>query len=191
MTSTTKIPHGLYLVGCGPGDPELLTSAADSVLKSADVLICDSLIYESFKNRYEKNMIKRPRWQDELNKLILKHLSLGHTVARLKVGDVTLYARTKMESSLAVPTFLIPGISASTSSALYANVLTTSPIADRTVVVTGTSIYPLSLSLSLSLTYNNTNRHTRKGKHVERSTRIRLGNHVDTSHGFEKDLHFV
>ena len=51
MTSTTKIPHGLYLVGCGPGDPELLTSAADSVLKSADVLICDSLIYESFKKR--------------------------------------------------------------------------------------------------------------------------------------------
>ena len=105
MTSTKKIPHGLYLIGCGPGDPELLTSAADSVLKSADVLISDSLIYDSFKNRYE-NIIKRPRWQDELNKLILKHLSLGHTVARLKVGDVTLYARTKMESSLAVRTIL-------------------------------------------------------------------------------------
>ena len=107
MTSTKKeIPHGLYLIGCGPGDPELLTSAADSVLKSADVLISDSLIYDSFKNRYE-NIIKRPRWQDELNKLILKHLSLGHTVARLKVGDVTLYARTKMESSLAVRTHFL------------------------------------------------------------------------------------
>ena len=140
MNSRKTIPHGLYLVGCGPGDPELLTSAAHSVLVEADVLISDSLIYDSFKDRYE-NIIKRPRWQDELNKLILKHLSMGHTVARLKVGDVTLYARTKMESSLVVPTFLIPGISASTSSALYANVLTTSPCADRTVVVTGTSIF--------------------------------------------------
>jgi len=137
METTTRLPFGLYLVGCGPGDPQLLTSAAHSVLSRADVLISDALIYDSFKDRYGK-VIKRPRWQDELNKVILKHISSGKSVARLKVGDVTLYARTKLEASLAVPTFLIPGISAATSSALYANVLTTSPHADRTIVVTGT-----------------------------------------------------
>eukprot|EP00939_MAST-03C_sp_MAST-3C-sp1_P001398 g1398.t1 len=135
----------LYLVGAGPGDPSLMTlKAKDLVLRSDHTIICDQLIYESMKHCFgRKDIIKRPRWQDDLNVIIENELEKGRSVVRLKTGDPAIFGRTVLESGYFLErgyhVRIVPGVTSALASPMYAGVLATmNDISNRVIIMTGT-----------------------------------------------------
>ncbi len=98
MTDNGKV----YLVGSGPGDPELLTLKARRLIDTADVVIYDQLpgeaILSSIPEKTEK--IDAGKYagdhtlsQDRINELIVKKAKEGKMVVRLKGGDPYVFGR--------------------------------------------------------------------------------------------------
>jgi uroporphyrin-III C-methyltransferase/precorrin-2 dehydrogenase/sirohydrochlorin ferrochelatase len=117
-----------YLVGCGLGDPELLTIKAYNIIKSVDVVLYDHLISKEIMELVPKKTIKvsvgkqkdfHSKTQEEINTLIIKYVNDGYKVARLKSGDPFVFGRGAEELQDLVneniPTEVIPGISSSIS----------------------------------------------------------------------------
>ncbi|KAJ3325499.1 hypothetical protein HDU76_013184 [Blyttiomyces sp. JEL0837] len=125
-SSSSFIPSRptLYLVGAGPGDPELLTTKAVRLLKSADVVISDQLISSQIMSLIpSKRLILVERKikgrsdvaQSDANQLCLKELSAGRKmVVRLKGGDPFLFGRGAEEALFVrehgFESVLVPGI---------------------------------------------------------------------------------
>ena len=91
----------LILVGAGPGDPEMITLKAVSVLKQADVILYDALVNESLLNHCKKNAVKRfvgKRYgchafsQEEINQLIIEYADTYQNIVRLKRAVIRLYS---------------------------------------------------------------------------------------------------
>ena len=96
----------IYLVGAGPGDPDLLTVKAVRLIESADVILHDDLVADSIlemaaTHAEVENVGKRcgPKHitQDEINKLMIEHAQAGRSVLRLKSGDPMLFGRATEE----------------------------------------------------------------------------------------------
>jgi len=94
------------LVGAGPGDPDLLTFAAQQALHSADVIIYDRLVSQSVLElgRREAEYVyvgKTPNGpsvsQEDINALIIEKAKEGHHVVRLKSGDPLIFGRADEE----------------------------------------------------------------------------------------------
>ncbi len=92
----------VFLVGSGPGDPELLTLKADRLIKSADVMVCDQLpgkeILESIPESVEKidagkSAGNHKLSQNEINQVLVNKAREGKTVVRLKGGDPYIFGR--------------------------------------------------------------------------------------------------
>ncbi|WP_309497654.1 uroporphyrinogen-III C-methyltransferase [Sulfurovum sp.] len=130
-----QLPVKAYLVGCGLGDPELLTIKAYQIIKDVDVVLYDHLISDEImaivpkgtKKVFvgkEKGFHSKP--QEEINKLIRKYIKKGYSVARLKSGDPFIFGRGAEEllylTQKGVKTEVIPGISSSVSGPLMANI---------------------------------------------------------------------
>src|SRR5260370_10490519 len=91
-----------YLVGAGPGDPELPTLKALKILQSADVVLHDDLISPeilalaprtAFIQNVGKRCGQRHITQDEINSRLVRLASLGLQVVRLTGGDPFIFAR--------------------------------------------------------------------------------------------------
>lgn len=103
----------LFLIGAGPGDPELLTLKALRLLSDVDTVLYDNLVSTEildylFKQAKEVELIyvgkkcsEKHITQDDINALILEKLSQGKQVARLKGGDPFIFARGVEEMQLA------------------------------------------------------------------------------------------
>jgi uroporphyrin-III C-methyltransferase len=103
----------LFLIGAGPGDPELLTLKAFRLLNDVDTVLYDNLVSTEildylFKQAKEVELIyvgkkcsEKHITQDDINALILEKLSQGKQVARLKGGDPFIFARGVEEMQLA------------------------------------------------------------------------------------------
>jgi uroporphyrin-III C-methyltransferase len=104
----------LFLIGAGPGDPELLTLKAIKLLNDVNIVLYDNLVSTEildyvFKGASQeveliyvgKKCSEKHITQDEINALILEKLSLGKRVARLKGGDPFIFARGVEEMQLA------------------------------------------------------------------------------------------
>jgi uroporphyrin-III C-methyltransferase len=103
----------LFLIGAGPGDPELLTLKALRLLSDVDTVLYDNLVSTEildylFKQAKEVELIyvgkkcsEKHITQDDINTLILEELSRGKQVARLKGGDPFIFARGVEEMQLA------------------------------------------------------------------------------------------
>ena len=130
-----KMTTKAYLVGCGLGDPELLTLKAYKIIKSVDVVLYDHLISDeimqivpkSTKRVFvgkEKGFHTKP--QEEINRLIRKYIKKGYSVARLKSGDPFIFGRGAEEllylAQKGISTEVIPGISSAVSGPLTANI---------------------------------------------------------------------
>ena len=118
-----KMPF-LYLVGAGPGDPELITLKAIKVLRSADVILYDALANEDLLQYASAGCIKKfvgkrygchPLSQQEINNLIIEYAFSHGRVVRLKGGDPFVFGRAQEEIEAArnagIPVEIIPGIS--------------------------------------------------------------------------------
>ena len=90
----------VYIVGAGPGDPELLTIKAARVLREADVILYDDLVssdlvaqFSALKIYTGKRKDSHHFEQDAINEEILLHAQAGKIVARLKGGDPFIFGR--------------------------------------------------------------------------------------------------
>ena len=92
----------VYLIGAGPGDPDLLTVRARRLIDHVDVVLCDGLVGDEIIRSIptETDVIdvsKRVRHdgysQAEINELMIERTLAGESVARLKGGDPTVYGR--------------------------------------------------------------------------------------------------
>jgi uroporphyrin-III C-methyltransferase len=121
-------PGTVYLVGAGPGDPELITMKGARVLSRAQVVVYDALVQESLLDMAPKDaeliyMGKRcgrscPS-QEEINAELIAQAKAGKAVVRLKGGDPFVFGRGGEEvlalSAAGVPCQVIPGVTAGVS----------------------------------------------------------------------------
>src|SRR3954467_7190766 len=96
------MPGKVYLVGGGPGDPDLITVKGRKVLERADVVLYDALASDrlldyapaSAERIYVgKKRANHSMSQEEINALLVEHAKRGRNVVRLKGGDPFIFAR--------------------------------------------------------------------------------------------------
>ncbi|KAJ3293803.1 uroporphyrin-III C-methyltransferase [Borealophlyctis nickersoniae] len=139
----------LYLVGAGPGSPDLLTLRAFHHLSTADLIISDRLVSPSLLAllptpiRFARKVCGRAREaQDEIYAWILEALQSGQKVVRLKGGDPFVFGRGGEEvvefRKLGYEAVVVPGISSSLTAPLSAGIpVTHRGVADQVVIATG------------------------------------------------------
>lgn len=116
----------VYLVGAGPGDPDLLTRRAAALLAAADVVIVDRLVDPRLLEEVRPDAVvinvgKHPRdggpsvSQEEINELLITHGRSAECVVRLKGGDPFVFGRGGEEvialRAAGVDVVVVPGIS--------------------------------------------------------------------------------
>lgn len=141
----------VYLVGAGPGDPELLTRKACRLLAEADVVLHDDLVPESILSLARKQALvmsvgkrcgRKKVTQAQIHELMISSARNGLTVVRLKSGDPMIFGRAGEEMDAlraAQITFeVVPGVTAASSAAaLIEASLTDRRIASKLIVLSG------------------------------------------------------
>jgi uroporphyrin-III C-methyltransferase len=141
----------VYLVGAGPGDPELITRKGLRLLREADVVIYDRLIPQELLDEvrpgtlliYAGKMPQKHRLsQDAINETIVEYALKGKQVVRLKGGDPLVFGRGSEEALVChaydIPFEIVPGISSSYAVPAYAGIpLTHRNISSSFTVITG------------------------------------------------------
>ena len=141
----------VYLIGAGPGDPELLTIKALKMLQEGQVVIYDRLVSpevlalaseKSTKISVGKSPDYHPVTQEEINQLLVKFAKQGQTVVRLKGGDPFIFGRGAEEAiylkEKGIKVEYSPGITAVQGASLSSGVpLTFRKIATSVQIITG------------------------------------------------------
>jgi uroporphyrinogen III methyltransferase/synthase len=141
----------VYLVGAGPGDPDLITRKGLRLIQQADVIIYDRLIplelldearpTAEFANA-GKAPTKHRLSQDDINDAIVNHALAGKTVVRLKGGDPFVFGRGGEEALICaqygIPFEVVPGVSSAFAVPAYAGIpLTHRNVSSSFTILTG------------------------------------------------------
>ena len=141
----------VYLVGAGPGDPELISVKGADCLRKADVIVYDHLLDERLLDTAPseveriyvgKTAGKHIRPQDEINRLLVTKAREGKTVVRLKGGDPFVLGRGGEEAEFLVQNGIsfevIPGVTSAIAVPAYAGIpVTHRGLASSFAVITG------------------------------------------------------
>lgn len=128
----------IYLVGAGPGDPELLTIRAARLIERASIIVHDGLVDPAILAlarqdaefiSVAKQRSKHTMQQEDINALLVAITRSGEDVVRLKGGDPFVFGRGGEEAEAAraagVPVEVVPGISAANGAAAAAQIALT------------------------------------------------------------------
>lgn len=140
----------VYLIGAGPGDPELLTLKAARLLASADVVLYDALVSREVLALVSRNAElidvgkragKKLLTQNEINSLLVSYARKSEIVVRLKGGDPLLFGRAGEEMEALrraqVDFEIVPGITAAVGAAASAKIsLTDRRVASQVLFTT-------------------------------------------------------
>jgi uroporphyrin-III C-methyltransferase len=140
-----------YIVGAGPGDPDLITVKALKCIQQADIILYDRLVNPDLLKNAKADCKhiycgKRPGFhtmkQETINYLLVKYTKLGKIVVRLKGGDPFVFGRGAEEVEALVRNGLsyevVPGITAGVAAPAYAGIpITHRELGSSFAVVTG------------------------------------------------------
>jgi uroporphyrin-III C-methyltransferase len=128
----------VYLVGAGPGDPDLLTLRAARLISHADLIVHDGLVEPAVltlagpKAKFVSVAKRRARHtlpQDAINALLVREALAGHDVVRLKGGDPFVFGRGGEEAeacrAAGVPVEVVPGVTSALGAAAAAQIALT------------------------------------------------------------------
>ena len=191
----------VYLIGFGPGDPELLTLKADRILSQADIIYHDALINHEYLSKYlgekydvGKRKNNHKKQQAEINQLLYESALDGKTVVRLKGGDPMIFSRGLEELEFlqerSVHVEIIPGITSGLAAASLLKIpLTKRNISSSIVFCTGhpesSFIAPEPDSCTIILYMGASNLKTILGRLIEKGwtleTYVKLVSNVSTT----------
>ena len=170
QTSNKPNVGKVFLVGAGPGDPELLTLKAFRLISSADIVFYDSLISDEIlkmipRNAERVHVGKRAKKhlasQDKINQLLVDYAIKGLRVVRLKGGDPFIFGRGGEELQELfkhnIQFEVVPGITAASGCASYAGIpLTHRDYSQSVVLVTAHQKDPASVNWQSMVADNQT-----------------------------------
>lgn len=168
---TVAKPGNVYLVGAGPGDPELLTLKAAHLLATADVVLHDDLVPQAVLAHAASALVinmgkrcgRKNLTQEQIDKSMVDHARRGLSVVRLKCGDPLVFGRAGEEMdalrAASIPFEVVPGITAAFAAAAAIQ----RPLTDRRSAssisfaaghhASGSSLEPASLAASTRVVY--------------------------------------
>ena len=137
MPAAAEVKIGeVYIIGAGPGDPDLLTLRAVQLLQQADVILYDRLISDAVLDRARRDAERvfvgkeagqdHHKTQQRIHDLLVSYARRGLRVARLKGGDPFIFGRGGEEIEVlaehGIPYVVVPGITAALGAAAAAGI---------------------------------------------------------------------
>ncbi|MFC4291096.1 uroporphyrinogen-III C-methyltransferase [Sphingorhabdus arenilitoris] len=126
----TIAPGTVWLVGAGPGDPDLLTRKAEKLIRAASVVFYDALVGEGVLDLIPPHIARisvgkrsgrHSKDQGSINNLLVEAALGGERVVRLKGGDPSIFGRMAEEidscREQGIPVYICPGITAASAAA--------------------------------------------------------------------------